>query len=281
MPLILKNRSFAELYKNVLFQCLNNSEYESKPRNYKIYEITNVCLQLEDPNFNWFKNEYRKDIEKYLKGELIWYFTGDNKIEFISKYSKFWEKIANADGTANSAYGNLIFKRKNQYNITEWQWAIQSLKDDKDSRQAIIHFNTPDHLFHANKDQVCTMYGIFLIRNNALNFHIYMRSNDVIKGLTYDVPFFTLLQLEAWKILVNIYPELKIGSYFHNATSLHLYENDISLCKQIISSDVKFDMIPISDFSLIDKNGNCTKEFFEVINKSYVGNDKFFNWLQS
>ena len=280
MALILKNETFAQLYKNVLFNCLNNYEYESKPRNLKIYEITNVCLELTTPYYNWFSNEYRKDIDKYLKGELIWYFTGDKNIEFIGKYSSFWKKIANSDGTANSAYGNLIFRRKNEYNFTEWGWAIQSLKDDKDSRQAIMHFNTPDHLFLSNKDQVCTMYGIFLIRNNRLNFHVYMRSNDVIKGLTYDVPFFTLLQVEAWKILVKQYPKLMLGSYFHNATSLHLYENDVSLSKQIISSDVKFDMVPGTDLSLVDEYGYCRKEFFEVINKSYVGNAKFFNWLQ-
>lgn len=280
MPLFLKNETLAKLYKDVLYNCLNNYEYETSPRGSKIFEITNACLELQNPTYNWFYCKSRDNIEKYLKGELLWYFSGRNDIEFIKQYSKFWEKIANSDGTANSAYGNLIFNQKNEYGYTEWQWAIESLLNDIDSRQAIIHFNKPSHLFSSNKDQVCTMYGIFLIRDRRLNFHIYMRSNDIIKGLTYDIPFFTFLQYEAIKLLRKKYVNLRFGSYFHNVSSLHLYESDINLCKQMLNDGLTNNCLHFPHISLIDEKGNCCKEIHDVINKNYVGDDQFFIWLQ-
>jgi thymidylate synthase len=272
---------FAKSYQLALRTLIDEYQYETKPRGMKCREILNYQFCIDDVKSNLFQNSVRNVNINYLAGEMLWYLTGNNDLKFISKYSKFWKKIANDDGTLNSAYGNLIFKRKNIHGYTEWGWAIHSLIKDKDSRQSIMHFNTPDHLYDTNKDQVCTMFGQFFIRDNKLMFYIYMRSNDIIKGVTYDIPFFTFLQIEAYKILKKTYPELELGSYYHTSGSLHIYESDFKLAEDMLNNDFISDGIPATDLNVIDENGFCCTDVYKIINNNYVGDDKFLNWLKT
>ena len=188
---VIKGKNFADLYSNICFELMNNPEYETSPRGQKIKEISDAILINEDPTSNLFLNDARSVPLKYLTGELLWYFSGRNDLDFISRFSSFWKRIANSDGTCNSAYGNLLFSKKDATDkISQFQWAYDALVKDKDSRQAIMHFNRPEHQYKKVNDFVCTLIGNFQIRDNKLNFTVDMRSNDIFFGLTFDYPFF-------------------------------------------------------------------------------------------
>ncbi|HNQ19626.1 MAG TPA: thymidylate synthase, partial [Bacteroidales bacterium] len=220
-------------------------------------------------------NEKRSTPIKYLSAELLWYLSGTNDSKFITKYSKFWNKILNLDNTINSAYGYLLFNNKNKYDLTQWDWAKQSLIKDKYSRQAIIHFNNENHQYDSNKDFVCTMYGIFNIRDNKLNLTITQRSCDVIKGLTFDLPFFTVLLQLMYVELKDIYENLEIGYFYHFINSLHLYENDFNLVKEMITHVFYNDKLPII-------NNNIIKhiDIINYIDNNIVNsNDSFIKYL--
>jgi thymidylate synthase len=193
------------VYKDILIDLYYKPEFNSKPRNQSIKEKLNCSIEINNPTYGLYRNERRSSMYKYIAAELVWYFSGDNKLEFIEKYAKFWETIKNEDDTLNSAYGNLIFKELNEYGLTQWEWATSSLLKDKDTRQAILHFNNSSHQYSTNKDVVCTMYGIFHIRNNKLEFTLHMRSNDVILGLPTDMAFFTLLHQQMHSYLKKEY----------------------------------------------------------------------------
>ena len=75
-------------------------------------------------------------------------------IDFIQRYSRFWKRLTNPDGTVNSAYGYLIFTNFNG-KPSSYQFALNALKQDKYSRQSIIRYNRPEHEFEGNKDFVC------------------------------------------------------------------------------------------------------------------------------
>ena len=197
--------TFADVYEKALRDTLENPDYTSKPRGMQIKEISNAALVIDDPYFPLYENEKRSSQFKYIAGETIWYFTGRKDIDFISRYSKFWSQLDNGDGTVNSAYGNLIFNEPLSDGRNQYQWALDSLIEDKDSRQAIIHFNKPSHQWKGNKDFVCTLNGVFQIRDNRLNFTVDMRSNDLILGTATDVAFFCLLQQQMLRHLqVNL-----------------------------------------------------------------------------
>ena len=281
--------TFADVYESLLNDVYNHYEYETAPRGMNIREITNCALVIRNPYSNLFKNDVRNLPLKYLKKELALYLSGRNDVDGFGNASKFWKKIANDDGTVNSAYGNLIFKMTDTpEGKTQWEWMIESLIKDKDSRQAIMHFNQPVHQYSGVKDFPCTLEMTFHIRNDKLNATTTMRSNDVIKGTTFDVPFFTLLQQMALDVLRHkAYPELQMGSYTHIAHSMHLYESDFELVGNMLKNSFIPDAMPrITDASEILASqklfsdivdGGENSEFRTVI----LENAAFINWLRT
>jgi thymidylate synthase len=251
----ITSKTFAEGYQKLLSQVFNWPDFVSSPREMKIKECINLTLEIKNPCSNLFENKVRSVNKHYLAGELIWYFTGSNDLEFIEKYSKFWKKIANSDGTCNSAYGYLLFQDDKALNgkfETQWDWAMNSLITDKDSREAIIHFNKPWHFYIGNKDFPCTVYGNFHIRENKLYFSIYMRSSDSIRGTTFDIPFFMLLHQQAYWILRNVYEDLKIGSFTYTSNSQHIYEEHFELVENMLLNKFIEDSTPPIDSYLIE-----------------------------
>jgi hypothetical protein len=143
--IVFKANSFGEAYRDSLNHVMNNCS-ENNARGTVSREQLNVALVVEDPRLCLYTNPARSSQMKYIAAELVWYYLGRNDVAFISKWAKFWEQIQNDDGTANSAYGNLIFKMKNQHGLSQYQWAIQSLIKDllhQASGHALQHADPP------------------------------------------------------------------------------------------------------------------------------------------
>lgn len=290
-----KGNSFAAVYKDLLTDLLKNPEYVCAPRDQKINEVLNVCLEIENPMSSLYKNEARSSQLKYIAAEFVFYFAGRNDLEYIQKYAKFWKDIANADGTVNSAYGHLLFNKKNEYGKTQWEWAYESLKKDQDTRQALMHFNTPTHQYDNNKDFVCTLNAIFHIRNNKLDLTVMMRSNDVVLGLPTDVAFFTMLQQQMLNLLNNDspehfechapYPTLELGKYTHYVNSMHLYERNFKVVEDMLNNNFTEDFIPLIEANLVDETGEMTQKMRDVHDaiergQQLIVNDTALAWIQ-
>ena len=282
-----KGSTFAEVYEQVLRDTMIMPDHTTQPRGQKINELINVCLEF-DPMFPLYENRKRSSQFEYIAGELIWYFNGLKDARFISNYSSFWKNICDEEGNCNSAYGNLIF-RERENGLTQWDWAFTSLLDDRDSRQAILHFNKPSHQYNGNKDFVCTLYGIFQIRNNHLDFTVHMRSNDLILGLPTDVAFFCLLQQQMHKHLLKKYPNLKLGMYSHIINSAHIYERHFKLSKEMLLYDFNEMKFPNLRSDLINIDGTPTEDMnrlkLDVIlgenDESIKFNDSLFDWISN
>lgn len=95
------------------------------------------------------------------------------------------------------------------------------LKADPSSRQALLNIWSSRKDYVSQPDIPCTVAIQFLIRDDTLVMSVYMRSNDVWWGLTYDGFQFTQLQLALANAL-GIEP----GPYYHTAGSMHIYERD-------------------------------------------------------
>jgi thymidylate synthase len=82
----------------------------------------------------------------------------------------------------------------------------------------------------------------FFIRDNRLHGLAYMRSNDAILGLPYDIFLFTMLQETMAATLV-----VELGEYHHYAGSLHLYSHHHTMAKEIVRNRVEseFEMPPM------------------------------------
>jgi thymidylate synthase len=61
-----------------------------------------------------------------------------------------------------------------------------------------------------------------------------MRSNDLSKGLVYDLAWFVSLMDRMLEELKPTYPELRKGTYTHLVHSIHIYERDIPQMKKML-----------------------------------------------
>ena len=286
---VYKGSSYAEAYKNALQGLRDDPEYDVSPRGQRVKEIQDVSIEVEDPSLCLFTNERRSSQLKYIAAELLYYFSGRNDVGFISKYAKLWETIANPNGTVNSAYGTLLFRDKNEYDLNQWEWAYQSLAKDKDTRQAVMFFNKPTFQFFDNKDFVCTLNGVFSIRDNKLNFTVQMRSNDAVLGTATDDAFFCLLQLQMLKQLKeNVYPDLELGTYTHIVHSLHIYERHFDLVDEMLEYKFEPMSFPSIREFFITPQGHATsilkelEQGIETEGKSDLRgskDDPLFNWI--
>ena len=238
-----KPRKFGAVYCDLLDKLLHSPDFVASPRGMEVRELYADAPMFIEPSWTFFNNEARplSKLIKYFIGETLWYFGGRRDLAFIKKFSKFWEKIANPDGTCNSAYGDLIFSKQDaiidMLNCSQWHWAYSSLVKDKHTRQAVMHFNRPNHQYSTNKDFVCTMYCNFHIRGNKLYLISRMRSQDVVKGLTYDLPFFDLLGQNMAMLLRGSGIGVEFGGTFHTSDSLHLYKSDYELAEKMLQHE--------------------------------------------
>lgn len=245
-----------DAYLGTLADIYDNPDFICEPRGQRIREKLYYGFQISNPKKEVIitKDNLRNEtIESYTKKECELYDSGTNASSDFGEASKFWLKLANPDGTVNSAYGHLIRFKKSHGNPvyeldsqiknasdpaeflaneavsamrTPWTWCVDSLKTDKDTRQAILRFSLPEHFYKGNKDLTCTLNGNFHIRENRLLFKINMRSNDLTLGLVYDLPWFIGLMHDMVSELKDIYPELQVGTYTHTVDSIHIYDRD-------------------------------------------------------
>jgi thymidylate synthase len=185
-----------------------------------------ICLTLTNPMCSIVTLPPRHSDDRqyqYLEAELKWFLSGKLDITPIAPYSSFWKTICNRDLTANSNYGYYAFFQLTN-GRSQFDWCVEKLTQDLYSRQAVINFNQPIHKYPGNKDFVCTMGQQFLYRNGQLDSIVWMRSNDFIYGLTYNLPWFAYLhQMMAEKL------NLPLGKYSHIASTLHVYEKHYGL----------------------------------------------------
>ncbi len=217
-------------FSNTFINIINHIEEQNQsadPRGLKVKEsiLSNFVIDPKEPIANFDKRKFNW---KYLAGELAWYLDQDRDVDFIGSFSNFWGTLTNpGTNEINSNYGSLIFNKE------QFGWVIDSLVADKNSRQAIMFFNQPKFQFEGNKDFVRTMYSNFFIRENKLNMKVQMRSNDIFYGLTFDAPFFSFLLQSVHIKLLETYPDLQLGDYYHFTDNLHFYERHFSLADSI------------------------------------------------
>lgn len=229
LPTIVKakntNDAFIQICRNLL-----TIGIDSAPRGKRTLEIRNAWISIEEPGDGICTLAARATNMEYLDGELGWYMSGSTRVEDIEKHSKFWSGLADTNGTVNSNYGYLTMIEKHA-GKSQLEWVIESLKQDPETRQAVINYNQPKHKYPGVKDFVCTLTQEFRANNGKLDSLVHMRSNDVIFGLTYDLPWFLRLQ----KIAAEA-AGLEVGQYAHLASSLHVYERHFEMVNAISES---------------------------------------------
>jgi len=182
--------------------------------------LFNVGFTLEDPLDNAIHNVERNFNIDYAEAEWQWYLSGDPRIsklgEIYGKVPAIWKRMADENGEVNSNYG-YQWKRHNQLDNI-----VKLLKEKPDTRQAAISIYDGKEINNYATDTPCTYAIQFTVLNNNLNMSVYMRSNDLWFGFCIDQYCFSKLQQ-----IVSEMTGFEIGTYYHHAHNLHLYNNKI------------------------------------------------------
>ena len=267
------------------------------PRGFKCKGANLATLEI-DPLYPLMDFKSRPFNWRYYAGELCWYLKKTNNIDFINNFSSFWKNISD-NGKCNSNYGHILLNYhpstvdENHHGpeligsaVNQLEWAYNSLVKDKDSRQAVAFLNCPYYQHEGTKDFVCTMYLNFFINKDYLEMKVQMRSNDIFLGITYDSPWFSSIHQSMYLNLKNIYPDLKLGMYWHCADNIHYYEKHFDLVEKILDSElepsIRFELeYPLFKFNdgkllLSDEAIKFEKEVDNIVKKENISDDQEF-----
>jgi thymidylate synthase len=182
--------------------------------------LFNVGFYINNPMDNLIKDKDRNWKWNYADAEWKWYLSGDRNVkklgELYGKVPEIWKHMADEHGNVNSNYG-WQWKRDSQLDMV-----IRLLEDNPKTRQAAISIYDAKEWKDYEHDTPCTYAVQFTIIGQKLNMCVTMRSNDLWYGFCNDQYCFSKLQE-----LVAAETGLLIGSYYHFAHNLHLYDNII------------------------------------------------------
>ena len=184
--------------------------------------LFNVGFTIEHPMDNHIDCKPRDWKQSYAEAEWQWYLSGDRNIkklgELYGKVPEIWKRMADNAGNVNSNYG-WQWKRNEQLD-----YVVDMLKHNPKTRQAAISIYDGKEIknAHYNNDTPCTYDVQFTILDDKLNMCVTMRSNDLWYGFCNDQYCFSRLQL-----MIADKLEIRLGTYFHFAHNLHLYNNII------------------------------------------------------
>ena len=229
----LVDNDINDLYEKLVKLVLSSGSTVS-PRNLVVKEVEGVHLILTNPHSRIITNQARKEDLQFACGELLWYLSASNKLDFIKFYNKRYRNFSDNGITLHGSYGNRIFKQNNKLSCkkSSWEVAKNKLLEDQDTRQAVISiYDTFRDGVLETKDVPCTLTLQFMIRNGKLDCFVNMRSNDAIWGIPYDMFSFTTFQeLMAQEI------GIPVGVYHHYTSSLHIYRYHFDLAKKILNA---------------------------------------------
>lgn len=189
-------------------------------------ELIGVMLELQNPRARLSRSETKGKVFSGL-GELLWYLSANNELDFIKYYIPKYADFSDDGKTVFGGYGPRIHGMRGENQILN---VMEILSKRGDSRRAVIQIFNAEDIKEPHKDIPCTCILQFLRRNDQLHMVVYMRSNDAFLGLSHDIFAFTMLQEMIAKKL-----NIDIGKYRHSVGSLHLYDEQINAALQYLN----------------------------------------------
>ena len=207
------NIAFHELYDMIIKDGVNFAGTKA---------LFNVGFEIQEPRANAILDSKvkRNWSEEYARAEWQWYLSGDRNIaklgELYGKVPAIWKRMADEQGNVNSNYG-YQWQRNGQLDHV-----IHLLKYNTKTRQAAISIYDAKEWNKYTYDTPCTYAVQFTVLDGKLNMSVVMRSNDLWYGFCNDQYQFSNLQT-----LVAYETGYDVGTYYHFAHNLHLYNDKI------------------------------------------------------
>ncbi|OLF18468.1 thymidylate synthase [Actinophytocola xanthii] len=220
---------FQAAYLAELRRTFDEPEFVNSPRGNLSRERLGVTFTIADPVRRHVAVPSRRTNIIFNFAEALWYLAGSDSLDFIKYYApSIANYSANGRTLDGTAYGPRVFRHMGR--VDQWQNIIRTLREDPDSKRAVIQiFEAYELTVPDNIDVACTLALQFMIRENALHCVGFMRANDAFRGVVSDIFSFTfMLELLAGQL------GLSVGTYTHQVGSFHVYESDAGWAHEVL-----------------------------------------------
>ena len=145
-------------------------------------ETIGALIEIAKPRARLSRSETRGKLFSSI-GELLWYLTRDNQLDFIEGYLSQYREESEDGVTVYGGYGPRLFNQRGNDQIKN---VIDLLKVRSTSRRAVVQLFNAEDIAEKHNEIPCTTMQ-FLVRDQRLDLVVTMRSNDAYIGLPHDV----------------------------------------------------------------------------------------------
>lgn len=203
-----------KVWLNAIEQVSFSPDNITSPRGMQVKECIgfNYSTDLDWPVIT---HKARKLNYKFMFAEAAWILQGRNDLAYIKERNSNYASFSDDGVTLNGAYGPKV--------MDQFSWAASEIANDIETRRAYINIwrERPG----PSKDLPCTTGLQFIVRDNVLNLVAYMRSQDAVWGMPYDIFTFSAIAkyMQLYLYEVQNVP-VSIGKLHVNVGSFHIYE---------------------------------------------------------
>lgn len=231
-----------------------------KTRGYDCIEIPYpLLIEMKNPCDRYVTIPERKWNKVLGFVESLWLASGTNHMSLPGSYVKNMYNFSDDGKFMRAGYGSRIRSFngvardyecsrplvgssciEDIREVDQLKFVIETLLKDKNSRQALITIHDPvkdcytkDGELKITKDQPCSRSLQFMMVDGKLNLTSYMRSNDLIWGLSAVNVFNFCFMQEYVAMMLNV----PVGKYYHFVNNLHVYDDFLDLVQTIAKYD--------------------------------------------
>lgn len=214
------------VWQEAVTELLEHPDNSHDGRGGATHEILHCILRIEDPRQRWILSRRPPYNPAFGLVEFIWIITGHNESRVLNYWNPNLPKYSGTGEIYHGAYG---FRLRHEFGLDQIERACQVLSNAPETRQVVLQIWKPDIDLPTtdgqpvSEDIPCNVMSLLKLRDGRLYWTQILRSNDIMRGLPYNMMQFTLLQemMAGWL-------GSGIGDYFHLSDSLHVYQEDLA-----------------------------------------------------
>jgi thymidylate synthase len=259
-------RLFTGNSANEIWQAANNAfrsgvgVFPQDSRSGPTLEILHAAFSLPDPKQRWVFSRTPPINIAFAIAEVVWIMAGRNDAQFLNYFNRQLPKYAGFEPHYHGAYGHRL--RLHHQGLDQLNRAYKVLSNNPDSRQVVLQIwdsrvDLPNEDGSPTAPDIpCNIAAMLKVRNGALEWTQIMRSNDLHRGLPYNLVQFTTLHevMSGWL-------GIRLGTYNQLSDSLHLYKD----CLELAESPCALSSVPNTD-SLALPKAQSDKAFATLAN---------------
>ena len=226
-------------------------------------ELLHLTMTIEDPRQRWVFARQPVINPAFALAEAVWILSGRNDSGVLNFFNRDLSKYAGCEETFYGAYGHRL---RSKHGFDQLERAYQTLMVNTSSRQVVLQiWDAESDLPNVggtprSEDIPCNTQSILRIQNGKLYWLQIMRSNDIYRGLPYNIVQFTTLHevLAGWL-------GLDLGHYTHVVNCFHYYHSDL----EKLERTTNLVAVPNNDTLFLPKNESDLA--FDFLNRAITG----------